>query len=302
MVGAAAGLADSHCFITLARRTLRGLEGLAMAACTGAACDFERDYEIAQMPLMREIERRVRGSDYGATSWATYEQVQESVRRLSLTPDLRLLDIGAGSGWPALFLATLSGCEVVLADLPLSGLRVARTRAASDGLSSRCRVLAADGAALPFPDRLFDRVHHADVLCCMERKGEMLHECRRVARPGARMEFSVISLARQPADDSELRLLQQSGPPYPDAKADYAVLLGEAGWGVIERIDVTSEFARCMDILLNELHARRDTFVELLGEQDCAERMIHRRSTRAAISAGLLQREIFVAAYLPIQR
>jgi len=130
----------------------------------------------------------------------------------------------------------------------------------------------------------------------MERKGEMLHECRRVARPGARMEFSVISLARQPADNDELRLLQQSGPPYPDAEADYAVLLGEAGWGVIERIDVTSEFGRCMDILLDELHARRDAFLELLGEQDYAERMIHRRSTRAAISGGLLQREIFVAA------
>ena len=269
-----------------------------MAACTGAACDFERDYEIAQMPLMREIERRVRGSDYGATSWATREQVQQSVRRLSLTPGLRLLDIGAGSGWPALLLATLSGCDVVLTDLPLSGLRVARTRAASDGLASRCRMLAADAAALPFPDRLFDRVHHADVLCCMERKSEMLRECRRVARPGARMEFSVIALARQPAGDDELRLLQQSGPPHPDAEEDYAVLLGKAGWGVLERFDVTAEFARCMDILLEELHTRRDAFLELLGEPDYAERMVHRRSTRAAISRGLLKREIFVAANL----
>ena len=85
-----------------------------MAARTGAACDFERDYEIAQMPLMREIERRVRGSDYGATSWATREQGQESVRRLSLTHGLRLLDIGADSGWPLLFLATLSGCGLCL--------------------------------------------------------------------------------------------------------------------------------------------------------------------------------------------
>jgi SAM-dependent methyltransferase len=267
-----------------------------MAACTGAACDFERDYEIAQTPLMRQIECRVRGSDYGATSWATREQVQQSVRRLSLTPGLRLLDIGAGSGWPALFLATLSGCDVVLADLPLSGLRIARARAGDDGLSNRCRVLAADGAALPFPDRLFDRVHHADVLCCMERKSELLHECRRVARPRARMEFSVISLARQPASDDERRLLQQSGPPYPDAEADYAFLLGKAGWGVLEHIDVTSEFGGCMDVLLEELHARRDALLELLGEQDYAERMVHRRSTRAAIARGLLQREIFVAA------
>lgn len=42
-----------------------------MAVCKGAACDFDRDYEFAQLPLLREIARRVRGSDYGGTSWAT---------------------------------------------------------------------------------------------------------------------------------------------------------------------------------------------------------------------------------------
>ena len=269
-----------------------------MGTCAGAECDFARDFEIAQAPLMREIERRVRGSDYGATSWTTREQVQQSAGRLSLNPSLCLLDIGAGSGWPALLLAALSGCHVVLTDLPLSGLRIARARAAKDGLTGRCSVLAANGAALPFPDRQFARIHHADVLCCMDRKREMLHECRRVTRPGARMEFSVISLARKPSSDGERRLLQQSGPPYPDAEAGYATLLAEVGWGVLERIDVTSEFARCMGVLLEESHTRRQALLELLGEKDYAERMLRRQSTRDAVSCGLLQREIFVTADL----
>jgi hypothetical protein len=87
--------------------------------CTGAECDFARDHEIAQEPLMREIERRVRGCDYGGTSWATLEQVQQSGSRLLLEPGLCLLDIGAGSGWPALLLATQSGCDVVLTEFAL---------------------------------------------------------------------------------------------------------------------------------------------------------------------------------------
>ena len=180
-----------------------------MVACAGAACNFARDYEIAQEPLMREIERCVRGSDYGATSWTTREQAEQAAARLGLVRGLRLLELGAGSGWPALFLAMLSGCDVALTDLPLSGLRIARERAARDGLDSRCSVLAADGATLPFADHSFDCIHHADVLCCMDRKREMLHECRRVARVEARMEFSVISLARESADDDERRLLQR---------------------------------------------------------------------------------------------
>jgi len=266
-----------------------------MAVCAGAACNFARDYEIAQEPLMREIERCVRGSDYGATSWTTREQAEQAAARLALGRGQHLLELGAGSGWPALFLATLSGCEVVLTDLPLSGLRIARQRAARDGLDGRCSVLAANGAALPFADDSFDRIHHADVLCCMERKREMLRECRRVARAGARMEFSIISLVREPASDDEKRLLQQSGPPYPEAGADYAVLLERTGWTLLERIDVTAEFVRCMQVLLEESDARRGALIELLGDEDYAERLERRRSTRAAVACGLLRREIFFA-------
>ena len=265
----------------------------------GATCNFARDYEIAQEPLMREIERCVRGSDYGATSWTTREQAERAAARLGLVRGRRLLELGAGSGWPALFLATLSGCDVVLTDLPLSGLRIARERAVRDGLNGRCSVLAADGAALPFAEHSFDRIHHADVLCCMDHKREMLCECRRVARAGARMEFSVISLAREPAEDDERRLLQQSGPPYPDAGADYALLLEESCWTLVERIDVTAEFMRCMEVLIEESHTRRAALVDLLGDEGHAERLERRRCTRAAVACGLLRREIFFAQ--PIQ-
>jgi ubiquinone/menaquinone biosynthesis C-methylase UbiE len=274
-----------------------------MVACAGAACNFARDYEIAQEPLMREIERCVRGSDYGATSWTTREQAEQAAARLGLVRGLRLLELGAGSGWPALFLAMLSGCDVALTDLPLSGLRIARERAARDGLDSRCSVLAADGATLPFADHSFDCIHHADVLCCMDRKREMLRECWRVARAAARMEFSVISLAREPDGDGERRLLQRSGPPYPDAGADYTILLEETHWTMHERIDVTAEFVRCMEVLLEESHARRSMLVELLGEEDYAERLERRSSTHAAAACGLLRREIFFAYPIqPIER
>jgi cyclopropane fatty-acyl-phospholipid synthase-like methyltransferase len=266
-----------------------------MSTCVGAACDFERNYDVAQAPVMREIERCVRGTDYGATSWTTRAQAEQTVARLGLTGGRVLLELGAGSGWPSLFLATQSGCDVVLTDLPLSGLRIARRRAVQDGLDGRCSILAADGAALPFADRSFDRIHHADVLCCMQRKREMLVECRRVARTGACMEFSVIALVRQPADDAERQLLQRSGPPYPDAGEDYAVQLADVGWSVIERIDVTLEFLRCMAVALDALHARRDALLQLLGERDYEEQLERRRSTRVAVERGLLRRDIFLA-------
>jgi cyclopropane fatty-acyl-phospholipid synthase-like methyltransferase len=244
---------------------------------------------------MLEIEQRVRGIAYGGTSWTTRKQAEATATRLGLTTGRRLLDLGSGSGWPALFIAQQSGCEVVATDLPLSGLRVAKARIARDALDDSCTVLAANGTALPFADRSFDHIHHADVLCCMIPKHEMLQECRRVARVNAGMEFSVIALARALAGDDERQLLEKSGPPYPDAGADYATLLAEAGWDVLERIDVTAEFTRCMDVLLHEFAERRDALIELLGEQDYTDRLERRLSTRAAVSRGLLKREIFLA-------
>lgn len=263
--------------------------------CTGAACDFARDYELGQAPLLLDIERLVRGSDHGATSWTTREQAIATVARLQLAPRHRLLDLGAGAGWPALLLAELSGCEAVLTDLPLSGLRIARSRAERDGLAGRCAVAAADGAALPFAAAAFDRIHHADVLCCMAAKRELLAECGRVARAGALMEFSAIALARAPADAAERRLLAASGPPHPDAGAGYPALLRQTGWRLLERIDVTAEFARCLDVLILQSAVRRAALVELLGEREHAERLQRRASTRAALAAGLLRRDIFVA-------
>lgn len=263
---------------------------------SGSACDFAGDYEIGQSPLLLEIEQRVRGSAYGATSWTTRTQAEAAAARLGLASGRCLLELGGGSGWPALFLATVSGCEVVVTDLPLSGLRIARERAVRDGLDDRCRVLAADATALPFAERTFDRIHHADVLCCMERKREMLRECRRVARDGAAMEFSVIALARQPRSDVERQLLAKSGPPYPDGGADYAVLLGASGWNVLDRFDVTTEFVDCMDVMVHEYDAKRDALLDLLGEQSYADRLERRVSTQAAVSRGLLKREIFFSS------
>ena len=112
----------------------------------------------------------------------------------------------------------------------------------------------------------------------MAREQEMLRECSRVMRAGGFMELSVISLARQSTSEDERRMLQRSGPPYPDAGADYAELLEEAHWTLLERINVTSEFTRCMEVLLDESRERQSALVELLGEKDYAERVERRRS------------------------
>jgi hypothetical protein len=65
---------------------------------------FDELYVRAQSPVILSIERSVCGCDYGGTSWTTRDEAERIGAILGLRPGLRLLDLGAGSGWPALYL------------------------------------------------------------------------------------------------------------------------------------------------------------------------------------------------------
>jgi 2-polyprenyl-3-methyl-5-hydroxy-6-metoxy-1,4-benzoquinol methylase len=126
---------------------------------------FEQRYGVAASPVAREIERRVIGGDWGANGYTTMTQADQVAAGLQLSAGDRLLDIGTGRGWPGLYLAARSGCGVVLADLPMEGLRVAAARAQADGLAARTSVLVAAASGLPFHAGSFDAIIHTDVLC-----------------------------------------------------------------------------------------------------------------------------------------
>ena len=126
---------------------------------------FNDIYRNYQSPVMLEVERAVTGCDYGATSWTTRDEADGLGRSMLLGPDRRLLEVGGGSGWPGLYLARSTGCEVTLIDLPMTGLRIASERIAADGLRATCSAALSDGARLPFRDASFDAIVHSDVLC-----------------------------------------------------------------------------------------------------------------------------------------
>jgi 2-polyprenyl-3-methyl-5-hydroxy-6-metoxy-1,4-benzoquinol methylase len=126
---------------------------------------FQQRYGNRPSLTARRIEQRVIGGDWGANGFTTMTQADTLASGLGLSSGDRLLDLGSGRGWPGLYLAARTGCRVVLADLPLEGLRVAADRAAEEGLAARTAVVAAAASGLPFRAGSFDAVIHADVLC-----------------------------------------------------------------------------------------------------------------------------------------
>jgi SAM-dependent methyltransferase len=126
---------------------------------------FADRYREERVDVVREIERRVIGGDWGANGYTTIAQADDLANRLHLSREHLLLDVGAGRGWPGLYLAAVTGCSLLLADVPLEGLTVAAARITTDGLDARAWCVNASAGHLPFPAATFDAVVHTDVLC-----------------------------------------------------------------------------------------------------------------------------------------
>jgi cyclopropane fatty-acyl-phospholipid synthase-like methyltransferase len=126
---------------------------------------FGQRYAASGAAAPRTVELEALGSDYSATGYTTREQADELGRLLELGPGSVLLDIGAGCGWPGLYLATAFGCSVISADPIMEGASAAQDRIGSDGLESRALALLATGEQLPIRTGAIDAVVHADVMC-----------------------------------------------------------------------------------------------------------------------------------------
>jgi 2-polyprenyl-3-methyl-5-hydroxy-6-metoxy-1,4-benzoquinol methylase len=124
---------------------------------------FGSYYASAGSPPLRELERRVFGSDYGGNGYTNVEDARRLAKLLRIDSTSTLLDIGTGAGWPGLFLAKQYGCHVVLTDMPFDGLHVAHDRAVGEDINAQA--VRADGSQLPFRKASFDAVTHSDVLC-----------------------------------------------------------------------------------------------------------------------------------------
>lgn len=126
---------------------------------------FRARYGVAPAEATRDLELAVIGGDWGANGYTTMSQAEALGVALGLGPDGLLLDLGAGRGWPGLYLATRSGCRAVLCDLPIDALRSAATRAAAEGLGGRASPVLASARQVPLRAGVFDGVVHTDVLC-----------------------------------------------------------------------------------------------------------------------------------------
>lgn len=199
--------------------------------------DFASDAEVA-------VRRETYGEDIGQSSWMTAAAWLAFADRLQVREDSEVLEVGSGSGGPAVYLAASRGCRVTGVDINPHGVANGVRLAEARGLGDRVVFRQADASQpLPFDDASFDAVVSNDAMCHLANRLDVLRDWRRVLRPGGRMLFTDAMIVTGLVSHEELATRSSIGfyvfvPPGENER-----LIAEAGFALLAADDVTDEAA-----------------------------------------------------------
>lgn len=128
----------------------------------------------------------------------------------AVMPGDKLLDVGAGIGGPARFLAARYGARVTALDATPRFLRIAEALGRGTGLAEQVRIVEGDALALPFADGAFDLVWTQALSQNVADKARLIAEFARVVAPGGRV--ALFELIAGPGGALEFPVPWADGP------------------------------------------------------------------------------------------
>ncbi len=119
---------------------------------------------------------------------------RDQAKRITLSPDSRVLDIGCGTGGPARYLAHTYGCRVDGIDLTPELVETGQVLTERCGLADRVTLQLGDALDLPYSDETFDVVWCQNVTMNIADKAGFLAGVYRVLKHGGLFTSTEFSL------------------------------------------------------------------------------------------------------------
>jgi len=215
-----------------------------------------------------EVRRAAFGEDIGQSSWLTAEDWLRYADLAKVRAESRVLEVGSGSGGPAVYLATKRGCRVTGVDINQHGVANAERLAAARGLGDRATFRVVDASEpLPFGDVSFDAVLSNDAMCHIPHRRDVLRDWRRVLRPGGRMVFTDALIITGQVSHDEIAARSSIGLYFFVPPGENERLIAEAGFRLIAANDET---AAAETIARNWRAAREQHREELITREGAA--------------------------------
>jgi sarcosine/dimethylglycine N-methyltransferase len=198
------------------------------------------------------------------------EAVDALARRAGVGAASRVLDLCAGLGGPARFLASRRGSAVVALELH-PGRAAGAARLNRLVKQTRVSVVRADATALPFTGRAFDACVSQEAFLHIADKPTVLAECHRVLVPGGRLAFSDWIAFPSLGDRERERLREWMAATTLQTLDSYRALLGRAGFTAVEAEDLSGEWRAIVRKRLDLHRALRRQRQARRGEQNYRE-------------------------------
>jgi len=178
----------------------------------------------------------------------------------------RVLDVCAGLGGPARFIARRWGARVTGIDLNPERAAGARRLTTRVGLAGLVRIVRGDAQDLPFAAQTFTAVVSQEGLLHVPDKGRVLAECCRVLLPGGRIAFTDWIGTSRLGDGERRRLEAWMAAVTLQSIDGYKALLARAGFGAIDAQDLSAEWIGILRRRLEMYRGLRADTVARLGQ------------------------------------
>ena len=213
------------------------------------------------------VRREAYGEDMGQSSWLTSDEWLHFADQLRIDAGSNVLEVGSGSGGPAVYLSAARGCRLTGVDINEHGVANAAKLAEARGVADRVEFRAVDASRpLPFRDGQFDVVVSNDAICHIRDRANVLRDWFRVLRPGGRALFTDALVITGIISHEEIATRSSIGfylfvPPGENER-----LLRDAGFDVVDVEDVTENAATVARRWHNAREHQREVLVTREGQ------------------------------------
>lgn len=216
---------------------------------------YDKHYSTSADEIYTQIRLEVFGEDLGQTSFLTADEYRQFFLWLGLEPASRVLEIGSGSGLPALYMAQTTGCSVLGLDINEIAVTSASKICLAQGLSLRVQFQRVDVRdPLPLGDCSFDAIVSIDAVILIPNRLRLLQELYRVLRPGGRILYTDTTVVTGLVSNEEIAARSfisyyEFAPPGENER-----LLRQAGF----KLERTEDVTKNVEIISRRWHDARE--------------------------------------------
>lgn len=253
-------------------------------------------YREFESDLSSRIRRHVFGEDIGQNSWLTAAELDSFAQRAGFGPKTELLEVGCGSGGPALYLARRLGLTVTGIDINEAGIAAGTAAADAAGLSSRARFLLHDGGTrLGFADQSFDGAVLFDAINHIPDRPALLRELHRLLRPGGILLYTDPVVITGPVSAEELAARSSIGHFVFMPPGENETMLRLAGFDLLLVEDATANTALISSRWIEARNLWRDQLIARDGRDAVDGAIRFSEAVHALSSSRRLSRFAYMA-------